>query len=197
MSTFRMLRDGKGQALYADFKTALELSKGRLLRNKVAHDELISGRAHANFTSPTWVPFWTRSVLAYPGAGAAFGSVLEAFDQRGIHSLLDTNEFAGLKGAALLLEDFDIRFDGAAVRIEPTGPVRIVSGFPQICRPLDAFDIDEETGVPVSKKGGVAFWRRSEGAISPIVRATYGDKQPALWANHGMSAEFAVILEEP
>ncbi|MEW6722171.1 MAG: hypothetical protein AB1324_02835 [Candidatus Micrarchaeota archaeon] len=193
---FRLLRDDAAQPLYADFRRAHVLSEGRLVSNRTAHERLIRRAEHSNFSTPLWVPFWTRTLVAYPAAGEPFGPVLRATDDSGLACVVDTRDFAGARGAALVFEDYALGSDGKAVVVEPRGAPSVIANFPQSCKSSDMFAIDMETGIPIAEKGAVAFWRTEKALIAPALRVIYGSSVPAVWLRHGMGAEFAVVVEE-
>jgi hypothetical protein len=196
VANLRVLRDENRQIVYADFRRALALSEGRMPSNKTAHEVLTSGRHTLNFQAPLWTPVWTRTMVAYPKAGQPFGAVLEAKDEKGLRYRLDTGEFAGLRNAALVFDGYELDIERGVLVCTPKSAVALVENFPQKSRVSDSFEADGATGLPVAKKGSLAFWRTEEAAILPAVRATYGSSQPAVWLRHGISHEFGVLVEE-
>ncbi len=140
---------------------------------------------------------WTGTIVAYPVAGATFGHDLE-YSCRPARYVMDTSDFRGIRGVALMFEDFELRVDGGTSLFLPKGKPLILEGFPQ---ESGWSPMHKASGIPLLKgDGGPRFLFRLAGArIGPVVRDLGPDGKSKLdvYLHHRLSQKLgALIIDE-
>ena len=172
---------------------AFESAARRRLITNIAADRLLVESPQAYMES--W-PVWTRSVVAYPPAGATFGHALE-YSCRPARYVLDTYEYRGVRGVALLFEDFEMKPDHGTYLFVPKGKPTVLENFPQ----ESGWYGMHASGIPLMTGAGEKrFLLRMEGArIGAVVRDFGPDGRQKLdvFLHHRLSQKLGAILEEP
>lgn len=118
--------------------------KQKMISNREADMLLIEGRM-----GRADGPLWTKTVVAYPAAGEAFGSAVVYKDRDGKRYKMDCTDFRGEKGIALVMEEYDVKYDPAEMvhLFVPRLSIMAVEGFPQATGWYET----DETGMPCGK----------------------------------------------
>ncbi len=175
--------------------SGLEGGKRRKLITNLLADRLLSERPMAGMGS---FPIWTGTVVAYPGSGKMFGDSVE-YSCRPCTYVLDTSEFKGVKGAALVFEDFELRTDGAWKVFLPRGRPALIERFPQ---ESGWYGMHEHSGVPVVKETGEKrfLFRLESARVGPVSRdfGPDGAMKHDVLLHHRLSQKMgAIIIEQP
>ncbi len=140
-------------------------------------------------------PIWTRTIVAYPQAGMTFGHTLE-YSCKPARYVLDTSEYRGIRGAALLFEDFELRPEGGDMVFIPKGKPVLLEGFPR----ESGWHMMNDSGIPTAKgKGGMRFLCRMDAArVGAVVRDLGGDGKLKLdvYLHHRPTMKLGAITEE-
>ena len=140
-----------------------------LVKNKLAGRVLAEAKAELPRV-------WTGTVVAYPGAGAAFGDSLVMLDMSGrSRFVLDTKFVKGERGAAIVLESgtYELKGTNGERVYMPKSPPTLLPGFPQ----EDGwFDADAETGIAVrGPNKRLYLWRLPTDTIVAVARECGGN----------------------
>jgi len=135
---------------------------------------------------------WTRTLVAFPGSGLAFGHEL-CFTNRPHSFVLDTSQFSGEKKVALAFDDFSVHRSGRRVEFVPKS-IDVITDFPQ----ESCWCTSSKVGIPkIGFPYDIYLWRWSCEMIVPIVRfigseGSFGPKD--VFLNHRHSDRFGVLL---
>ncbi len=135
---------------------------------------------------------WTRTIIAFPAPGLAFGYEV-CFTNRPYSFVLDTSQFSKEKNVALVFDDFSIHRDGRRVEFIPRS-IDVITDFPQ----ESGWCGSSKNGIPQhNSKYDLYLWRWACEMIVPIVRfpastGSFGPKD--FFLNHRHSDRFGVLL---
>ncbi len=173
------------------FDSAYAKCGRRMLTNADADKLLIEAPDVFNGTGP----IWTRTIVAYPRSGACFSHSLE-YSCRPTTYVLDTSDFRGIRGAALLIEDFELRADGSSALIVPKGKPLLLENFPQESGWFPA----HPSGIPLERgEGPERFLCRLEAErVGPVVRGPGPDMKLGrdVFLHHRPTQRLGAIFEE-
>src|SRR5512143_2437932 len=174
--------------------SGLEGGKRRRPMTNLMADRLLAERPLAGMGA---FPIWTGTLVAYPGSRRMFGDAVE-FSCRPYTYVLDTSEFKGIKGAALVFEDFELRRDGAWKVFLPRGRPMLIERFPQ---EPGWFGMHGTSGIPVVQETSEKrFLFRLEAArVGPAARdfGPEGRMKNDVLLHHRLSQKMgAIIMDE-
>lgn len=105
-------------------------SNNRMLNNKNADRLLDEGLMQSHES-----PFWTRTIVVHPAAKNEFSEWVVYEDKRdGKIYRIDTRDYAGAYGIALVFDHYNLRFEQRenCHIYEPVGKITIMENFPQV-----------------------------------------------------------------
>jgi len=142
-----------------------ETNAERLVSNPLTDrvlNEKLAVKPHGNL--------WTNTIVAYPDSHSAFLDEIQLVT-RGISFSLDTKEFKGLRNAALVFDDYELRALGNVFVYLPND-ITIVLNFPN----SDGWFGSHKSGVPVNNgEQDKYLWRTKQARVGPVVRRIDGD----------------------
>jgi hypothetical protein len=141
-------------------------------------------------------PIWTGTIVAYPEANGIFRDAVE-FSCRPFTYVLGTSAYRGMKGAALVFEDFDLRIDGQWKVFVPRVPPALIERFPQ---EPGWYGMDSGSGIPVVKETPERrFLLRIEAArVGPAARdfGPDGRMRHDVLLQHRLSRKMGAIIHD-
>ena len=172
----------------------LEKENSRLVGNSFADKLLLEGTRDPQLTSffSSAGRFWTRTVIAYPASNCPFGFEIR-LPNLPYYYVLNTGDYRGEKGIALLFEDFDFFEDGRERIYDPRNIITITD-FPQQSGWFNAGKV----GLPQTHAGERYIWRTDRERVGPIVR-NIGNNQCSvkdIFMHHRHSEKMNVLFED-
>lgn len=142
-------------------------------------------------------PIWTGTIVAYPERGGKFQDTLEFMCRPFVYAL-DTSEFRGERGIALVFEDFELRPEGNFRIFVPRGELTALRSFPQ---EPGWYGMEPESGIPViESRGPRRFLFRTEAARVGAASRDYGHEGKSsldVYLHHRPTQKLGAILRAP
>lgn len=167
----------------------LEQNGSRLISARLA-EKVLAEPAMVDCSFGSLGKFWTGTIVAYPKANQSFGYELEV-PYRPLIFVLDTRDFKGERGMALVFDDFELVSDGRA-RIYVPREITPLTCFPQ----ESGWYSLHETGVPViNGQYGHYLWRWQDARVGPLVRG-FGRNSRDVFIHHRPSEKLPSLFTE-
>ena len=147
----RKLRDQKnGLTLFAA-KALAESEGGRLARSSEFDYFFSQIPGGVSFNAGNLCQnAWTETIVAYPKSNEPIGDSIEWIDtSTALRQYLDTKNFKGLKGVALVFDGFTFSADRSTILYHPVSEIVVVENFPQ---EKHSGSKDPRTGIPILSK---------------------------------------------